>query len=218
MVGVTAGCNQAERAFRVVRHAFQEDMPPADLFRNVTKTAAFAGVMRANLVAMLDQLGLRETLGIPTSLALFGDRVDLLPTMSAPRYPVVVADRKNYSGSAPPLARHQILRTYVRDYLDYELSRCPGALVAPLGDRVDEALRDRAAGDLLGHKRLLLGFPHPSGANGHRLEHSHVSRHDLGHRIKPWFSATPGQAARLPSAMRASITAGSDSAMSTSAA
>jgi hypothetical protein len=44
----------------------------------------------------------------------------------------------------------------------------PHALLIPLGKCVDAVLQHLIEVGVLNGKRCLLGFPHPSGANGHR--------------------------------------------------
>jgi hypothetical protein len=137
---------------------------------------------------MLDDLGMSQLLGITSSHALFADRVDLLHATSAVRYPVVVRGEENYSGSSPRLSRHQKLRSMMREYLVYELSHCPGALVIPLGKYVGEAILELASEGLVEAKRCLFGFPHPSGGNGHRAKQFEARREDLAHTMHTWFS------------------------------
>lgn len=49
-----------------------------------------------------------------------------------------------------------------------ELASLPNAVVVPLGKVADEVVTHLAARNLVSPKRCLAGFPHPSGANGHR--------------------------------------------------
>jgi hypothetical protein len=55
--------------------------------------AGFAGTMRANLVAMLDGIGLHRALELHSSAGLFTDRPDLASTTSAICHAVFVDGR-----------------------------------------------------------------------------------------------------------------------------
>jgi hypothetical protein len=195
LVGITPGFSQAEIAFRVARHALQAGLDAAEMYRRVTQTAAFAGAMRANLVAMLDCLGAARCLGIPSTATLFTDRTDLLHATSAVRFPVVIDGTTNYAGSQPRLTTHPGLGVFVRSYLVPELVACEGALVIPLGDRVSDVLRNLIDRGYLDRARCAIGFPHPSGANGHRVRQFTARRTELAQIVQSWL-ASPRQ--RLP--------------------
>lgn len=59
----------------------------------------------------------------------------------------------------------------------------PEAMVIPLGKQAGLAV------DLAGAspRRILRGFPHPSGANGHRLRHYITQRDQLQQSVRKWF-------------------------------
>lgn len=60
--------------------------------------ASFSGPMRANLVAMLDSIGVNHRLGILSTSTLWNSDANLVHFTSALRYPVFV-DGMNYSGA-----------------------------------------------------------------------------------------------------------------------
>ncbi len=167
ILGITPGWTQMELACRTVREVLAEGRSTEDAFRVAKQRASFAGPMRRNLVRMLDMLGLPGLLGIESSLDLFGTASNLLHTSSAIRYPVFVGV-KNYTGSNPPVARSQFLLRVAREILVPELESLPGAAIVPLGRSVEDVLEVLAAEGAFTRKRWLTGFPHPSGANGHR--------------------------------------------------
>jgi hypothetical protein len=72
-----------------------------------------------------------------------------------------------------------MLTRYVRQRLATELARIPDALVLPLGMAVEGCLRILIVNNQLDESRCLFGFPHPSGANGHRRSSSAATRTHL---------------------------------------
>jgi hypothetical protein len=67
---------------------------------------------------------------------------------------------------------------FARDILALELESVPEAVIVPLGKSVEEVLAVLAAEGRIRPGRWLSGFPHPSGANGHRvclLNQNHAS-------------------------------------------
>src|SRR5262249_57231911 len=87
---------------------------------------------------------------------------------SAISYPVFV-NGQNYGGGNPSLIRHPALRSLVRASLGPRVAMAAGALVIPLGTAAQDAVMLPTADGLLDRGRCLLGFPHPSGANGWRV-------------------------------------------------
>jgi hypothetical protein len=73
----------------------------------------------------------------------------------------------NYNGSPPPLGI-PVLREWVLKNLATELAAMPDAIIIPLGKTACEAVSLVAAQGSIDARRCLAGFPHPSGANGHR--------------------------------------------------
>ncbi len=140
---------------------------PTEICWATKQQASFAGPMRKNLVAMLDALGLGELLGIGSCESLFGKHRSLLHSTSAIRYPVFVNGR-NYTGHAPLILDTPILREFVDVILAAELQRTGAAVVIPLGKAVSGVLDYLIGRGMLERGHCLIGFPHPSGQNGHR--------------------------------------------------
>ena len=170
IVGITPGWTQMEIGIRVVHQGLRAGMHREDAYRKAKEQASFAGAMREHLVNMLDRLGLAALLQIDSSDDLFGPRQALLHTTSTFRYPVFNADN-NYTGSLPPPRRPAMLMQMARDALGPELAQIPGAVIVPLGRSVDDVLQMLEAEGRIMPGRRLVGFPHPSGANGHRAQH-----------------------------------------------
>jgi hypothetical protein len=168
IIGLTPGWHQMQQAFTAARDAFRAGVTDELLvLERIDRQAGFAGSMRTNMVKMLDAIGLAAALGVQTSADLFQQRDVLIHGTSALRYPVFV-DGKNYGGGNPPVDRSAMLTRFVHEQLAPELAAIPGALVLPLGKAVEGCLRILIASDQLEEARCLFGFPHPSGANGHR--------------------------------------------------
>jgi hypothetical protein len=130
---------------------------------------------------------LPEVLGTSTQ-SLFDDRDDLLHTTSAIRYPVFVGDR-NYTGHEPRPLDTSILKAFVEERLAPELASVEGALIVPLGDAVERCLEFLVRRHGVPRERCLFGFPHPSGANGHRAKHFSERRETLQRTLHEWFAS-----------------------------
>jgi len=187
LVGVTPGWTQMEIAYRTARQGLLEGHEREAILANVKRTARFAGSMRVNLVTMLDDLGLPATLGVSMS-SLFDERDDLLHSTSAIRYPVFVNGR-NYTGHQPRPLDVSILTAFVEEQLSSELASVDSALIVPLGDAVERCLDFLVRRHQLPRERCLFGFPHPSGANGHRARHFAERRDELRRTLREWFAS-----------------------------
>ena len=188
LVGITPGFYQMEIAYREFRQALLEGETPSGAMRRVKQQASFAGSMRVNLLSMLDRLGVPSKLGITSTRALYEDRADLVHSTSALRYPVFV-DGKNYTGHRPELMRTPVLVEFVETLLTEELAQIPDALIVPLGDAAQSAVEHLVTKGVIDTRRCLLGFPHPSGGNGHRVKHFNERRKDLERRVNQWRAA-----------------------------
>ena len=106
-------------------------------------------------------------LDVSSSQVLFDDERAHLHSTSILRPPVFVAG-KNFTGHASVVTQSALASAMVRGIFLPELASLPGALIVPIGDYVSGLLQELAADGLVDAKRCLFGFPHPSGANGHR--------------------------------------------------
>ena len=197
LVGVTPGWTQMEIAYRTARQGLLEGHEREAILSSVKRAARFAGSMRVNLVTMLDDLGLPATLGVSMS-SLFDERDDLLHSTSAIRYPVFV-DGRNYTGHQPRPLDVSILTAFVEEQLSSELASVDGALIVPLGDAVERCLDFLVRRHQLPRERCLFGFPHPSGANGHRARHFAERRDELRRTLREWFASAERISSRAPS-------------------
>jgi len=146
ILGLTPGRYQAEIYMDRYLDARRAGCSHTEAAWKAKTAASFAGAMRRNLVTMLDELGLPQRLGLESTADLFEGYRRLLRTSSAIRYPAYRRGRgKNYGGSPTP------------DKIPLFWT-CVEACLQPL-----------IAAKSIDPSRVLLGFPHPSGANGHRL-------------------------------------------------
>lgn len=67
------------------------------------------------------------------------------------------------------------------------MERQPGALIIPLGKTVEGLLQRMEEEGLLGECGILHGFPHPSGANGHRRKQFAEHREAMKRRLEEKF-------------------------------
>jgi hypothetical protein len=186
IIGLTPGWYQMQQAFTAARDAFRAGMTDELLvLDHIERQAGFAGSMRTNMVNMLDAIGLPAALGMESSAELFQEHLDLVHGTSALRYPVFV-DGKNYGGGNPRVDRSTMLTRFVHELLARELAAISDALVLPLGKAVEGCLRMLIADGQLQETRCLFGFPHPSGANGHRAVHFRRNEGTLRAEIAGW--------------------------------
>ena len=141
--------------------------------------------MRNNLVNMLDELKLNEKLNINSCIELFEEKDYMLHTTSMIPYPVFINNR-NYTGSIPKIKDNSILYSYVIKYFYEEVKDLSNALFIPLGKAVEEILKDMIYEKIIREEQCLLGFPHPSGANGHRKKQFELCKNDLLDKIEKY--------------------------------
>lgn len=189
LIGVTPGFTQMQIVYRAVRTHLLAGASPEDACRLAKYEASFAGTMRGNLVRMLDGLGVRELLGVSSAADLFGSASHLLHTTSAVRYPTFLGVR-NYTGSRPPLMQSAFLMRYAREVLAPELSLLQVAVFVPLGKSVAAVLELLETEGRIPDGRTLYGFPHPSGANGHRMRQFEEAKPALRQCLKEVLSGT----------------------------
>jgi hypothetical protein len=183
IMGITPGWTQMEIACRTARNALSEGKSDDEASRLAKMQACFAGTMRTNLIGMLDSLGLPQQLGMESSADLFGKGCDLLHATSAIRYPVFMGSR-NYTGSNPAPTKSPLLLGTARKLLAPEIELIPGAIIVPLGKSVEELLEFLAAEGSVQPGRWLQGFPHPSGANGHRARIFKENHRSLAKQVR----------------------------------
>ncbi|MDY6989239.1 MAG: hypothetical protein SWQ30_14410 [Thermodesulfobacteriota bacterium] len=186
LAGITPGWQQMEIAYRVAREAILRGAGPVAVCRRAKRAAAFSGTMRENLLEMLDGTGVPKALGIVSSEELFNGAHNKLHSTSVLRYPVFVGG-KNYTGHQPPVLRHPVLKRYVDEVFSVEVAMIPEGFIVPLGQAVSNVLQYLADQGILSRDRCCFGFPHPSGANGHRREQFQARRRAMTRGLRSWF-------------------------------
>jgi hypothetical protein len=186
IVGITPGWIQTKTAFeQFIKILASGDSLEACL-KEAKKAAGFAGSMRKNLLDMLDQCDIPNILDIPNSSYLFGEGRHFLHTTSIIKYPVFLKE-KNYTGHHPPIDRSPLLQHYAYKEFPKELAQItPPALVIPLGKTVEQITFRLIEERKLPDHDYLTGFPHPSGANGHRIKQFQQQRQQLREKVKTW--------------------------------
>ena len=78
------------------------------------------------------------------------------------------ADGTNWSGTSGPVS-NPTLRRWLEDFGPREISEMGDAVVVAVGATGAFALTQLARADIVREDRLLVGMPHPSGANVERV-------------------------------------------------
>lgn len=185
ILGITPGWRQMQLAYEGAAKAMAGGMTRHAAARLGKPAVPFAGSMRHNLNAMLDDLGLPHLLGHHRASTLFAS--DQLRTGSVLKYPVFRHDA-NYSGHAPAPLTHPVLREMVDVVLARELRQMGTIPILPLGKAVESVLSYCVERGHLHSNQVLCGFPHPSGINGHRHQQFAQHRDTLAARMRDWLS------------------------------
>ncbi|MEJ8756804.1 uracil-DNA glycosylase family protein [Pontibacter sp. H259] len=185
IVGITPGWTQMEKSYRTLITELNKGNSYENALRKVKSESSFAGSMRTNLVKMLDELGLHKKLNITSTSELFGANSDLLHSTSALRYPVFTFG-KNYTGSTPSPLKNKLLWSQIETHLVSEISMFIDALIVPLGKNVNDILLELKSSGSISNNNILSGFPHPSGANGHRAKQFEANKTQMMKKIEQW--------------------------------
>lgn len=188
IVGLTPGWAQMRIAIQEARRGLEEGLSDEEICRKAKEAARFAGTMRNELIRMLDALDLHRHLNIPSCGTLFQEEHEiLLHTTSLLRYPVFV-EKKNYSGTHPNLLSSEFLMKHaLSSSVQDELEIMKHTLIIPLGKRVEDILQLLVSEGRLTAEQCLWGFPHPSGANGHRHKQFAYHQESMQKRIKTFL-------------------------------
>ncbi|RKD23244.1 hypothetical protein BEP19_13015 [Ammoniphilus oxalaticus] len=193
IVGITPGWTQMKAAFEQAKRSIEKGASTTEIeiLKNSKRAARFSGTMRNNLIEMLDQCGVQTPFQLGTSAQLFNDELPLLHTTSLIKYPVFI-DGKNYNGHAPKIEQSSLLIEYAFHHFPQEiaqLSKQDPLLIVPLGKTVSATLQTLIAQGKIGsHHFCLYGFPHPSGANGHRKKQFSEAKQRLQQIVQNYSS------------------------------
>ena len=186
IVGITPGWTQTSIAYETAHNGIINNLEPELIKKECKKNSRFAGSMRKNLIEMLDELNINEKLDLDSCSELFEEKDYLLHTTSIIPYPVFI-NNKNYTGSNPKIMDNEILYSYVKRYFYNEIEKLPNVLIVPLGKAVEEVLKKMIKDNLIKEEQCLLGFPHPSGANGHRKRQFEENKMKLLSIVEQYF-------------------------------
>jgi hypothetical protein len=187
-VGLTPGYSQLALAARVVRE--HPELSPHQRGSTMRREVSFAGSMRRNLIAMLDELGLQHRLQLSSTADLFESAASRLFATSALLYPVFVVGKggwKNYSGG-PSIVREPLFIEMLETLLAPTIAKMPQALIIPFGKSAESGVKHLVQAGFVEARRVLGGFPHPSGGNGHRHKLFQANRRSLKRQLTHWFS------------------------------
>ncbi|RDU38842.1 hypothetical protein DRW41_04600 [Neobacillus piezotolerans] len=186
IAGITPGMHQMRIAYQTVHNFRGKDTRDEEILHEVKKRSSFEGTMRKNLVAMLDELGLSDHLGIRTTMDLFGASNHLVQTASILPH-AVFFDRKNYNGSRPDPWKTELLRFQIETYFAKDHSVLKAPLIIPLGVNVLRVSEELGKSGQLDTRHLVAGFPHPSGSNGHRHKQFAENKEKMRREISLFF-------------------------------
>ncbi|MGX4599691.1 hypothetical protein [Faecalimicrobium sp. JNUCC 81] len=168
IVGITPGFEQMSTAISTARRCLSENIDVEKIKYECKRDGRFSGSLRKNIISMLDEVKLNEGLNIVSCSELFEDKDYLLHTISLIPYSVFVKG-KNYTGHTPKLIKSEFLMKYVYENFIEDFNKLNDVLIIPLGKAVEEVLNELVSENIIKEGQILRGFPHPSGANGHRL-------------------------------------------------
>jgi hypothetical protein len=167
IVGITPGAQQAKNALCEARRVLLAGHNETTAIKAAKVFASFSGPMRSNLIAMLDHVGINAAINVRSTAELWAHRSDLVHFTSALRYPVYL-DGKNYSGT-PSMTSVDVLTSMLEQYLSEEAKTLIDAIWVPLGPAATEGMSWIIRRGFLARDRVIMGLPHPSGANAERV-------------------------------------------------
>lgn len=186
IIGITPGFQQMSKSIAVARKAVERSIPLEEVPYICKSEGRFYGAIRKNIIDMLNELELNKVLEIESCSELFGSKDYLLHTTSVIPFAVFV-DGKNYTGHRPKLLKNDLLLKYVKNYFYPQVKALKHGLFIPLGKSVEEVLEDLIKSGVLKEEQCLKGFPHPSGANGHRFTQFEQNKEKMKKIIKNYL-------------------------------
>ena len=188
IIGITPGFQQMNKSIAVARKNLEKKHYSFDELAYICKREArFFGILRRNIIKMLDDLELNRVLNLESSEELFIDKDFLLHTTSLIPYAVFI-NGKNYTGHSPKILKNELLTQFLEEYFKPQAAQLQNALIIPLGKGVEEVLSQYINEGLFKKENILSGFPHPSGANGHRLQQFDKNKEAMKETIRAFFS------------------------------
>lgn len=185
LVGITPGFHQMKTALQSVAQHLSGNFSTKQLVKQAKIDASLSGPMRNNIVQMLDACDLPKQLQIKTSAELFTTKRSMLHTTSIIKYPVFYKG-KNYTGHQPKIHQSPMLKRFAYEDFPKEIHALSNpTIIIPLGKVVDHVLTQIK--HTIHPKHLLIhGFPHPSGANGHRKKQFAANKEWITSLLRQW--------------------------------
>lgn len=147
---------------------------------------SFSGLMRKNLVELMDEAGIAEFLDVETTAQLFSNKQELVNLTSCIRYPTFAVKNGKESNFNAEIKQGTELFEFASTLTLEELSKVPNAVLLPLGPKVQHYLEKVVKGTQF-ENRLLPELPHPSGANAERIAYflGRKNKETLSSRTNP---------------------------------
>ena len=189
IIGITPGFQQMSTAIATARKELEVNDDIQEIQYKCKVAGRFSGSLRKNIISMLDGIELNKSLDLQSCSELFEDKDYLLHTISLIPYPVFV-NKENYSGHTPKLMKSDFLMKYVYENFISEfknLNNPENILLIPLGKAVEEVLIKLREDGVIKENQILVGFPHPSGANVNRLVQFEKNKDNMIKFIKSHF-------------------------------
>ena len=189
IIGITPGFQQMSTAIATARKELEVNDDIQEIQYKCKVAGRFSGSLRKNIISMLDGIELNKALELQSCSELFEDKDYLLHTISLIPYSVFV-NKENYSGHTPKLMKSDFLMKYVYENFISEfknLNTPENILLIPLGKAVEEVLIKLREDGVIKENQILVGFPHPSGANVNRLVQFEKNKDNMIKFIKSHF-------------------------------
>ena len=190
IIGITPGFQQMSTAIATARKELEVSDNIEEIQYKCKVAARFSGNLRKNIISMLDGIELNKVLELQSCSELFEKKDYLLHTISLIPYPVFVKG-ENYTGHTPKLIKSDFLMKYVYDNFINEFNKLEESekiLLIPLGKAVEEVLLNLKDKGIIKENQILVGFPHPSGANVNRVTQFEENKENMIKFIKMYFN------------------------------
>lgn len=189
IIGITPGFQQMSTAIATARKELEVNDEIEEIQYKCKVAARFSGSLRKNIISMLDGIELNNIFNLESCSELFNEEDYLLHTISLIPYPVFVKG-ENYTGHTPKLIKNQFLMKYIYDNFINEFKKLEEpekVLLIPLGKAVEEVLIKLKEDGVIKENQILIGFPHPSGANVNRVTQFESNKDNMIKFIKVHF-------------------------------
>ncbi|OON95369.1 MAG: hypothetical protein ATN36_08535 [Epulopiscium sp. Nele67-Bin005] len=187
IIGITPGFSQMNTAISTAREGLKNNIDIPTIQKMCKDKARFSGTLRTSLINMLDEIELNNILNIKSCSSLFEQENTFIHTTSLIKHPTFV-NKNNYNGHSPKLLGNQFLITYIKNNLSNELTNLDQNIpIIPLGTAVESVLAQLAKENFINPYQILIGFPHPSGANRNRISQLKTNKKNLILTLKHMF-------------------------------